>query len=361
MLGKIAVLIISLILLLVGANEAYEGWKNREAEPTRITVADYVKSDKSKKWVVLTDAKINLLHAVTVTTTTTTTHGQQVTRVPVSNLYIPIESAGFTQNDTVSLLLETDNEEILNVVHQMKAMSGEKSEAKLLEFIVRERDKLIRSVELSGLVESESSMESSRAQEIRKHIKNLASYFYILKHNSSATSEPIEGLIIMGIGLFMLILSIFSFVGSKEASENLSKPETRAAYTEQKMCITCNALIHQKAEICPKCGARQRRPASKRTLLLLTFFLGGSGAHRFYLGNYVLGTIYLLFFWTGIPVLIALVEFLSFLFTSSDSIADNYTAHGSKKAVVLVLSILGIFLVIFSLIGILRYFNDTLH
>jgi TM2 domain-containing membrane protein YozV/type II secretory pathway pseudopilin PulG len=111
-----------------------------------------------------------------------------------------------------------------------------------------------------------------------------------------------------------------------------SPPDTAIVTTEQKNCTTCNALIHRKAEICPKCGVRQRRPASKSTLLLLTFFLGGLGAHRFYLGNYILGTIYLLFFWTAIPGLIAFVEFLVFLLTSSDSIEDNYTAHGSAVA-----------------------------
>jgi hypothetical protein len=216
--AQVAALLLSLILLFVGA---YTSWKN--PAPIRTTVADYVKSDKSKQWVVLTDAKINLLNAVTVTTTTTTTNNEKIIRVPVSSLYIPIESTGFTQNDTVSLLLETDDAEILNVARQLKAKSEAKSEAELLQFFVKNRDKPIHSVELAGLVESESSMESSKAQEIRKRIKNLAGDFYILKHNQSELGLT-GGLIIMGIGLLLLILSIFSLRRKKEASENLSKP-----------------------------------------------------------------------------------------------------------------------------------------
>jgi TM2 domain-containing membrane protein YozV/Tfp pilus assembly major pilin PilA len=133
-----------------------------------------------------------------------------------------------------------------------------------------------------------------------------------------------------------------------------SPPDTAIVTTEQKNCTTCNALIHRKAKICPKCGVRQRNPASKISLLLLTFFLGGFGAHRFYLGNYILGTIYLLFFWTGIPSLIAFVELLVFLFTSSDSIEDNYTAHGSAVAFAFI-PMLVIFIGILAAIAISAY------
>jgi hypothetical protein len=174
--------------------------------PTRTTVADYVKSDKSKKWVVLTDAKINLLNAVTLTTTTTTTNKYTrelvSSKTALSKLYIPIESTGSIQNDTVSLLLETDNEEILDVARQLKT----ESKGELLQSLAREKAKLIRSVELSGL------MEKGENVEIRKHIKNLAGDFYILKHNQSGVGLMglIGGLIMMGIGILLLTLIIFS-------------------------------------------------------------------------------------------------------------------------------------------------------
>ncbi|MEN8220034.1 MAG: pilin [Pseudomonadota bacterium] len=125
-------------------------------------------------------------------------------------------------------------------------------------------------------------------------------------------------------------------------------PESTALEADDKLCLTCNAVIHKKAEICPKCGVRQRKPASKTVLLLLTFFLGGFGAHRFYLGNYVLGILYFLFFWTWIPSLIALIEFIVFVFTSSEKIEDKYTAHGSAVAI----AIIPIFIII-PIIGIL--------
>ena len=41
---------------------------------------------------------------------------------------------------------------------------------------------------------------------------------------------------------------------------------------------------------------------------LLTFFVGGLGAHRYYMGETGLGVVYTLFFWTLIPALVAFIE-----------------------------------------------------
>jgi TM2 domain-containing membrane protein YozV/Tfp pilus assembly major pilin PilA len=122
-------------------------------------------------------------------------------------------------------------------------------------------------------------------------------------------------------------------------------PEATQLGVDEKLCSTCNAVIHRKAEICPKCGVRQRRPANKAVLLLLTFFLGGFGIHRFYLGNNVLGILYLLFFWTGIPGLIALIEFIVFVFTSREKIEEDYTAHGSAAVAAVVIAFFMIFII----------------
>jgi TM2 domain-containing membrane protein YozV len=52
------------------------------------------------------------------------------------------------------------------------------------------------------------------------------------------------------------------------------------------------------------------RAAAKDELtgVLLALFLGGFGAHHFYLRRNGLGVLYLIFFWTGITYLIAWVE-----------------------------------------------------
>ncbi len=52
-------------------------------------------------------------------------------------------------------------------------------------------------------------------------------------------------------------------------------------------------------------AARQKNPT---TGLLLCLFLGGVGAHRFYLGETGLGVLYLCLCWTLVPALVSLVE-----------------------------------------------------
>lgn len=58
---------------------------------------------------------------------------------------------------------------------------------------------------------------------------------------------------------------------------------------------------------------------NKLSYILLTLFLGGFGIHKFYSKHYIAGIFYLLFFWTFIPGLIALVEFIIACCKSADS------------------------------------------
>ena len=46
----------------------------------------------------------------------------------------------------------------------------------------------------------------------------------------------------------------------------------------------------------------------RTTGLLLTLFLGGIGAHHFYLGKVGLGVLYLVFCWTLLPAIVGFIE-----------------------------------------------------
>ncbi len=51
-----------------------------------------------------------------------------------------------------------------------------------------------------------------------------------------------------------------------------------------------------------------KRAVNKTSYILFAFFLGGVGAHKFYAGKHGQGILYLIFVWTYIPSLIALIE-----------------------------------------------------
>jgi TM2 domain-containing membrane protein YozV len=60
-------------------------------------------------------------------------------------------------------------------------------------------------------------------------------------------------------------------------------------------CRSCGGIIKSEAEICPKCGVRQKAPVSEKSeksfavLVLLSFFFGWLGADRFYAGQIGMG------------------------------------------------------------------------
>jgi TM2 domain-containing membrane protein YozV/RNA polymerase subunit RPABC4/transcription elongation factor Spt4 len=107
-----------------------------------------------------------------------------------------------------------------------------------------------------------------------------------------------------------------------------------AAFPSQKFCHECGEIIDGKAEICPKCGVRQPsyfnfdtisgnvlgqgQPRSRVAAGLLAILGGGLGLHRFYLGQPVWGIVYILLIWTGIPVLLGLIEGIYFLIIHED-------------------------------------------
>ena len=52
---------------------------------------------------------------------------------------------------------------------------------------------------------------------------------------------------------------------------------------------------------------------SKIVAGILGILLGGSGVHKFYMGNILAGVVYLVLCWTGIPSILGLIEGIVFL------------------------------------------------
>lgn len=118
---------------------------------------------------------------------------------------------------------------------------------------------------------------------------------------------------------------------------------------ESVFCRNCGSSITPTAQACPHCNADQQLNAkSKITAGFLALFLGGLGFHRFYLGQWW-GLFYLLFWGTGIPSVISLIEAIVFFCTSDQTWKAKY---GRTKGSAWLLGLAGGFALIF-VIGIL--------
>ena len=104
-------------------------------------------------------------------------------------------------------------------------------------------------------------------------------------------------------------------------------------------CTACGSQISSEAVSCPKCGQPNLsnirtassggtyntvQGKSRVTAGVLALILGGIGVHRFYLNQVGLGLLYLLFCWTFIPAVIAVVEGILYLVQDDQTFARNH-------------------------------------
>jgi TM2 domain-containing membrane protein YozV len=116
--------------------------------------------------------------------------------------------------------------------------------------------------------------------------------------------ESAVGLVILILPVVGVLCLIFLFRKSKQANE-----ESDRVFEANLMRLSDGS----KASYVLTYNARKK---SAVVALVLAIFLGGIGGHKFYLGNFVLGILYLVFCWTGIPSVVALVE----AFTLADTV-----------------------------------------
>lgn len=97
-------------------------------------------------------------------------------------------------------------------------------------------------------------------------------------------------------------------------------------------CEYCNTELKDEEIQCASCGSRldalegwdvQEPEKSKLVAGLLALILGGLGLHKFYLGSWGAGILYLLFIWTGIPILLAIIEGLRYLTMTDEVFAEK--------------------------------------
>ena len=81
----------------------------------------------------------------------------------------------------------------------------------------------------------------------------------------------------------------------------------RGEWAARGVCVECEGK-KDRALVKHTTGLVAAPPKNKSVAALTSFFLGGFGSHRFYLGDPFTGLFYLIFCWTLIPSVIGMVE-----------------------------------------------------
>ena len=99
---------------------------------------------------------------------------------------------------------------------------------------------------------------------------------------------------------------------------NFCKACAQAVHPTDITCLRCNTaqggdvstpLITAQSQPEPEPEAQTKKTKkTKLTAVLLALFLGGIGIHKFYMGSWGWGLVYLATFWTWVPALLALAE-----------------------------------------------------
>ena len=105
----------------------------------------------------------------------------------------------------------------------------------------------------------------------------------------------------------------------------------KTAGSDEMYCTACGAIIKKEAELCPKCGVRQKAAPiltmsskSRVTAGVLAILLGGLGVHKFYLGKAGIACLYILFCWSFIPAIIGIVEGILYLTMDDESFKAKF-------------------------------------
>jgi hypothetical protein len=221
--------ILAIGLVAVGAQGLYVGLTNRK--PSAMTYQEYLEKKPSSGWLEISDARLNLLSAI---------HESNRFTGTIKKVYIPVGSsaAGEREGDgdgKIHLLLLTKDEAVLQTLKALetatgggggligrlknrveankKGESGPKTVApdpgveKALRFMVENRDKVVISRPVRGLLQSGlDSMSHGDRRKIQAMDPNIAEDFAVLEDGAQPQVAASFAMIVAGLGLAGLLL-----------------------------------------------------------------------------------------------------------------------------------------------------------
>lgn len=104
-------------------------------------------------------------------------------------------------------------------------------------------------------------------------------------------------------------------------------PEQMQVLQQQQQMMMQQQMLQQQMlqqQSNPMMNGGKIHNRERTVAILLCFFLGGLGAHKFYTGRVAMGVLYALFFWTFLPAIAAFVELIMFAVQSDEQFDRQY-------------------------------------
>lgn len=95
-------------------------------------------------------------------------------------------------------------------------------------------------------------------------------------------------------------------------------------YIAQLVSMSSDDIIKLKFSQTQNIKIKTQGLKDKNLTAILALLLGGLGIHRFYLGQPLLGILYLIFCWTFIPLCLSIIDFFAFIFMSQNRFNSKY-------------------------------------
>jgi len=97
----------------------------------------------------------------------------------------------------------------------------------------------------------------------------------------------------------------------------------RNEWAARGICAACAASAEALTVAAPQVMTLQQTK-SRGAAIALAFFLGGIGAHKFYLGRPGWGLVYFLLCWTFLPSLAGVIESIGYVLSSDEEFREKY-------------------------------------
>jgi len=186
-------LIWSIVWIIHSSSGIWETLSNREL--TKLTYAEYVDKKPDAAWIEITDAKM-MAHQVIY---------RGFLGAVVEELYIPVRGPDSKKSEKISVLLHTEDKELVARISKLKAdLDGAKTKGEKLLILLKSGVKI--ETQVVGMVVHKDDLDEKVRDTLDSEERNLAEDYVVIEHHRKPAG--------LGIGVVLLLVGVAGLLGS---------------------------------------------------------------------------------------------------------------------------------------------------